>query len=121
MATLQTNTAYRMGERYGRHPDDGKYPGTLIIVEGIDGSGKSAQIDRASEMAQQSQPGNAIHPVEASPIENGAPRCGAKVGGPLTGKSFSLIHPPISLEPGSRADCQPFGRGPSFWQRPTGS
>ena len=45
MATLKSNYAYRMGERYGQHPDDGQYPGTLIIVEGIDGSGKSTQLD----------------------------------------------------------------------------
>ena len=32
---------FQMGQRYGNHPQDGKYPGRLIIVEGIDGSGKS--------------------------------------------------------------------------------
>ena len=40
MTTLQAHLAYKMGERYGKHPDDGHYPGKLIIVEGIDGSGQ---------------------------------------------------------------------------------
>ena len=44
-APTQSATAYRMGERYSKHPDDSIYPGRLIIVEGIDGSGKSTQID----------------------------------------------------------------------------
>ena len=64
MATLQGHAAYRMGERYGEHPDDGEYPGTLIIVEGIDGSGKSTQIDLLQKWAQEPQSGDCVHRME---------------------------------------------------------
>ena len=43
--TNHTNSNFPIGLRYGSHPYDGVYPGRLIIVEGIDGSGKSTQID----------------------------------------------------------------------------
>ena len=40
-----SNSNVPIGPRYGSHPYDGALPGRLIIVEGIDGSGKSTQID----------------------------------------------------------------------------
>ena len=91
MATLQTNTAYRMGERYGQHPDDGKYPGTLIIVEGIDGSGKSTQIDLLQKWLNSRNLVTVFTQWNSSPIVRRTTKQ-AKVGGLLTPMSFSLIH-----------------------------
>ena len=116
MATLQTNTAYRMGERYGRHPDDGKYPGTLIIVEGIDGSGKSTQIDLLQKWLNSRNLVTAFTQWNSSPIVCPAhPPSKQRWGGcslPCPSASFTR---PISPTGFTRRFCRPFGRGPLFW------
>ncbi len=91
MATLQTNHSYRMGERYGRHPDDGEYPGTLIIVEGIDGSGKSTQIDLLQKWLKSRNLVTVFTEWNSSPIVKRTTKQ-AKVREMLTPMSFSLIH-----------------------------
>ena len=91
MATLQTNHAYSMGERYGRHPDDGEYPGTLIIVEGIDGSGKSTQIDLLQKWLKSRNLVTVFTEWNSSPIVKRTTKQ-AKVREILTPMSFSLIH-----------------------------
>ena len=91
MATLQSNYAYRMGERYGQHPDDGQYPGTLIIVEGIDGSGKSTQIDLLQKWLKSRNLVTVFTEWNSSPIVKRTTKQ-AKVRELLTPMSFSLIH-----------------------------
>ncbi len=91
MATLQSNYAYRMGERYGKHPDDGQYPGTLIIVEGIDGSGKSTQIDLLQKWLRSRNLVTVFTEWNSSPIVKRTTKQ-AKVRELLTPMSFSLIH-----------------------------
>ena len=91
MATLQTNHAYSMGERYGQHPDDGEYPGTLIIVEGIDGSGKSTQIDLLQKWLTSRNLVTVFTEWNSSPIVKRTTKQ-AKVREMLTPMSFSLIH-----------------------------
>ena len=91
MATLQGHAAYRMGERYGQHPDDGEYPGTLIIVEGIDGSGKSTQIDLLQKWLRSHNLVTVFTEWNSSPIVKRTTKRG-KVNQMLTPMSFSLIH-----------------------------
>ncbi len=91
MATLQSNYAYRMGERYGQHPDDGQYPGTLIIVEGIDGSGKSTQLDLLQKWLRSRNLVTVFTEWNSSPIVKRTTKQ-AKVRELLTPMSFSLIH-----------------------------
>ena len=91
MATLQGHAAYRMGERYGEHPDDGEYPGTLIIVEGIDGSGKSTQIDLLQKWLRSRNLVTVYTEWNSSPIVKRTTKQ-AKVKELLTPMSFSLIH-----------------------------
>ena len=91
MATLQSNYAYRMGERYGQHPDDGQYPGTLIVVEGIDGSGKSTQIDLLQKWLRSRNLVTVFTEWNSSPIVKRTTKQ-AKVRELLTPMSFSLIH-----------------------------
>ncbi len=91
MATLQQNHAYRMGERYGQHPDDNEYPGTLIIVEGIDGSGKSTQIDLLQKWLRSRNLVTVFTEWNSSPIVKRTTKQ-AKVNELLTPMSFSLIH-----------------------------
>ena len=91
MATLQTNHAYSMGERYGKNPDDGEYPGTLIIVEGIDGSGKSTQIDLLQKWLKSRNLVTVFTEWNSSPIVKRTTKQ-AKVREMLTPMSFSLIH-----------------------------
>ena len=91
MATLQRNSAYRMGERFGQHPDDGQYPGTLIIVEGIDGSGKSTQIDLLQKWLRSRNLVTVYTEWNSSPIVKRTTKQ-AKVNELLTPMSFSLIH-----------------------------
>ena len=91
MATLQSNHAYRMGDRYGQHPDYGQYPGTLIIVEGIDGSGKSTQLDLLQKWLKSRNLVTAFTKWNSSPIVKRTTKQ-AKVRELLTPMSFSLIH-----------------------------
>lgn len=91
MATLQSNYTHRMGERYGEHPDDGQFPGTLIVVEGIDGSGKSTQIDLLQKWLKSQNLVTAYTEWNSSPIVKRTTKQ-AKVKELLTPMSFSLIH-----------------------------
>ncbi len=91
MTTLQGHAAYRMGERYGEHPDDDQYPGTLIIVEGIDGSGKSTQIDLLQKWLRSRNLVTVYTEWNSSPIVKRTTKQ-AKVRELLTPMSFSLIH-----------------------------
>ena len=93
MTTLQSRPApgYKMGERYGLHPDDGEYPGTLIIVEGIDGSGKSTQIDLLSKWLNSRNLVTVFTEWNSSPIVRRTTKRG-KQEELLTPMSFSLIH-----------------------------
>ena len=93
MTTLQTRPApgYKMGERYGQHPDDGEYPGTLIIVEGIDGSGKSTQIDLLCKWLNSRNLVTVFTEWNSSPIVRRTTKRG-KQEELLTPMSFSLIH-----------------------------
>ena len=91
MTSLQERTAYRMGERYGEHPDDDQYPGTLIIVEGIDGSGKSTQIDLLQKWLRSRNLVTVYTEWNSSPIVKRTTKQ-AKVKELLTPMSFSLIH-----------------------------
>ena len=80
-----------MGERYGQHPDDEQYPGTLIIVEGIDGSGKSTQIDLLQKWLNSRNLVTVFTEWNSSPIVRRTTKQG-KTEGLLTPMSFSLIH-----------------------------
>ena len=91
MATLQSNYAYRMGERYGQHPDDGQFPGKLIIVEGIDGSGKSTQLDLLQKWLKSRNLVTVFTEWNSSPIVKRTTKQ-AKNRELLTPMSFSLIH-----------------------------
>ena len=91
MATIQTDHAYRMGDRYGQHPDDEQYPGTLIIVEGIDGSGKSTQVDLLQKWLRSRNLVTVFTEWNSSPIVKRTTKQ-AKVNELLTPMSFSLIH-----------------------------
>ena len=91
MTTLQDRPVYRLGERYGEHPDDDQYPGTLIIVEGIDGSGKSTQIDLLQKWLRSRNLVTVYTEWNSSPIVKRTTKQ-AKVKELLTPMSFSLIH-----------------------------
>ena len=91
MTTLQAHLAYKMGARYGQHPDDGSYPGKLIIVEGIDGSGKSTQIDLLQKWLNSRNLVTVFTEWNSSPIVRRTTKRG-KVEEMLTPMSFSLIH-----------------------------
>ena len=91
MTTLQAHLAYKMGERYGTHPDDGHYPGKLIIVEGIDGSGKSTQIDLLQKWLNSRNLVTVFTEWNSSPIVRRTTKRG-KTEELLTPMSFSLIH-----------------------------
>ena len=91
MTTLQAHLAYKMGERYGKHPDDGHYPGKLIIVEGIDGSGKSTQIDLLQKWLNSRNLVTVFTEWNSSPIVRRTTKRG-KTEELLTPMSFSLIH-----------------------------
>ena len=91
MATLQSNHVYSMGDRYGQHPDDEEFPGTLIIVEGIDGSGKSTQIDLLQKWLRSRNLVTVYTEWNSSPIVKRTTKQ-AKNKELLTPMSFSLIH-----------------------------
>ena len=91
MTRLQGHLAYKMGDHYGQHPDDGEYPGTLTIVEGIDGSGKSTQIDLLQKWLNSRNLVTAFTEWNSSPIVRRTTKRGKKEE-MLTPMSFSLIH-----------------------------
>ena len=91
MTVLLEQPAYKMGDRYGEHPDDGKYPGKLIIVEGIDGSGKSTQIDLLGKWLTSRNLVTVFTEWNSSPIVRRTTKKG-KMEELLTPMSFSLIH-----------------------------
>lgn len=91
MLQSQPAPAYKMGARYGQHPDDDQYPGTLIIVEGIDGSGKSTQIDLLCKWLNSRNLVTVFTEWNSSPIVRRTTKRG-KLEELLTPMSFSLIH-----------------------------
>ncbi len=82
---------FPMGTRFGDHPDDGRYPGRLIIVEGIDGSGKSTQIDLLGKWLSSMGYVTVFTEWNSSPIVRRTTKRG-KDQRLLTPMSFSLIH-----------------------------
>ena len=89
--TTNGNASFPMGARYGTHPYDDAYPGRLIIVEGIDGSGKSTQIDLLAKWLTNLGYVTVFTEWNSSPIVRRTTRRG-KEGRLLTPMSFSLIH-----------------------------
>ena len=91
MLQSEPSLSYKIGQRYGQHPDDGEYPGTLIIVEGIDGSGKSTQIDLLCKWLNSRNLVTVFTEWNSSPIVRRTTKRG-KQETLLTPMSFSLIH-----------------------------
>ena len=91
MNNANLNIKFPMGSRFGDHPDDGKYPGRLIIVEGIDGSGKSTQIDLLGKWLSSMGYVTVFTEWNSSPIVRRTTKRG-KDQRLLTPMSFSLIH-----------------------------
>ena len=91
MLQSEPSLSYKIGQRYGQHPDDGEYPGTLIIVEGIDGSGKSTQIDLLCKWLTSRNLVTVFTEWNSSPIVRRTTKRG-KQETLLTPMSFSLIH-----------------------------
>ncbi len=91
MTENNLNASFQMGQRYGSHPQDGKYPGRLIIVEGIDGSGKSTQIDLLGKWLKRLGYVTVFTEWNSSPIVKRTTKRG-KQEKKLTPMSFSLIH-----------------------------
>ena len=89
--TSNGNASFPMGARYGSHPLDDSYPGLLIIVEGIDGSGKSTQIDLLAKWLTSLGYVTVFTEWNSSPIVRRTTRQG-KESRLLTPMSFSLIH-----------------------------
>lgn len=91
MNSSDLNAIFPMGTRFGDHPYDGKYPGRLIIVEGIDGSGKSTQIDLLGKWLTSLGYVTVFTEWNSSPIVRRTTKRG-KDQRLLTPMSFSLIH-----------------------------
>ena len=91
MNSTNLNINFPMGTRFGDHPDDGRYPGRLIIVEGIDGSGKSTQIDLLGKWLSSMGYVTVFTEWNSSPIVRRTTKRG-KDQRLLTPMSFSLIH-----------------------------
>ena len=89
--TNHSDSTFPMGLRYGSHPYDGEYPGRLIIVEGIDGSGKSTQIDLLGKWLISQGYVTVFTEWNSSPIVKRTTKRG-KTERLLTPMSFSLIH-----------------------------
>ena len=91
MNDFNLDASFPMGSRFGDHPYDGKYPGRLIIVEGIDGSGKSTQIDLLGKWLTSLGYVTVFTEWNSSPIVRLTTKRG-KDQRMLTPMSFSLIH-----------------------------
>jgi dTMP kinase len=91
MTDHHVSANFPMGKRYGEHPYDGEYPGKLIIVEGIDGSGKSTQIDLLGKWLNSLGFVTIFTEWNSSPIVRRTTKRG-KDERMLTPMSFSLIH-----------------------------
>ena len=91
MTNNHESSTFSMGERFGMHPNDGEYPGRLIIVEGIDGSGKSTQIDLLEKWLKTLNLVTIFTEWNSSPIVRRTTKRG-KDQKLLTPMSFSLIH-----------------------------
>ena len=91
MTSRQPTTSFKVGQRFGDHPDDGQYPGRLIIVEGIDGSGKSTQLDLLGKWLRSLGYVTVFTEWNSSPIVRRTTKRG-KDERLLTPMSFSLIH-----------------------------
>ncbi len=91
MANHQPTTSFKVGQRFGDHPDDSEYPGRLIIVEGIDGSGKSTQLDLLGKWLRSLGYVTVFTEWNSSPIVRRTTKRG-KDERLLTPMSFSLIH-----------------------------
>jgi len=84
---LPTHSALRRPQRQG---DDG-YPGRLFIVEGIDGSGKSTQLDLLHKWLESKGYGVVFSEWNSSPLVKDTTKFGKKKK-MLTAATFSLIH-----------------------------
>ena len=91
MTDNDSRVHFPMGESYGNHPMDGKYPGKLIIVEGIDGSGKSTQIDLLGKWLKKLGYVTIFTEWNSSPIVKRTTKMGKRER-MLTPMSFSMIH-----------------------------
>ena len=89
--TNNGHSSILMGPRYGSHPYDDEYPGRMIIVEGIDGSGKSTQIDLLAKWLTSRDYVTVFTEWNSSPIVRRTTKRG-KDDRSLTPMSFSLIH-----------------------------
>lgn len=69
----------------------GDYPGKLIVVEGVDGSGKSTQVDLLYKWLQASRYSVFFSEWNSSPLVRATTRMGKKKR-LLTPTTFSLIH-----------------------------
>ncbi|MGH9342687.1 MAG: dTMP kinase, partial [Terriglobia bacterium] len=78
--------SFRM-KRYGEH----RFPGKLFIVEGIDGSGKSTQLNLLHQWLQSEGYGVVFSELNSSPLVRGVTKRGKKKQ-MLSPSTFSLIH-----------------------------
>lgn len=74
-------------QRYGEH----RYPGRLIVVEGIDGSGKSTQLSLLHKWLESKRYGVVFSEWNSSPLVKDTTKLGKKKK-MLTPATFSLIH-----------------------------
>ncbi len=89
--TNHRNASFPIGPRFGSHPFDDAYPGRLIVVEGIDGAGKSTQVDLLGKWLTSQGYVTAFTEWNSSPIVRRTTKRG-KEERLLTPMSFSLIH-----------------------------
>ena len=91
MTQYPNRDSYRMGDRYGRHPDDGEYPGAIDYCGGNRRIGEEYADRSVGQMAGQHESGDGFYRMEfvADCAQHDAP---GKEGRLLTPMSFSLIH-----------------------------